>query len=318
MQYEDYFRLATFSSYFSEITYPVNELVMDATLEKGIGNSLIVKIINASNSFVQGNTNATVNQLNAFINEVNDLINSGLLTVVNGIEFITLAEEAALLTHGSYIDPRDGNIYYWKKIGDQIWTTQNLRTTVYNDGTEIPTPIDLNSNGSTNDEWMALTTPAYCWYNNNSGNRYPFGALYNVYAVNTGKLCPTGWHVPSQSEWTTLLRYLDPVGNDEINTAGGSIKSTGYIEDGTGLWYYPNTGATNASGFTGIPSGIRSNDANGRFVHKHRMAYFWSSTKILPNGGNYFRRLHHDQPILSTNTVNPNTTAMSIRCVKDN
>jgi uncharacterized protein (TIGR02145 family) len=192
--------------------------------------------------------------------------------------------------------------------------TQNLRATIYNDGTDIHTPIDLNNNGTTNDEWMALTSDAYCWFNNinNDWNRNTFGALYNCYAVNTGKLCPSGWHVPSDDEWTALRSYLDPAGDYLTNTAGGQMKSTE-------LWWAPNTGATNASGFTGLPGGLRSNDSNGRFVNRGRLAYFWSSTENLSVGYNFFRRLHYDSPILSTSPANlPNKSGFSVRCLKNN
>jgi uncharacterized protein (TIGR02145 family) len=320
VQEKGYLKSAASPSYFTEIINAVNELALDGSLSKGVGNSLIVKISNASKSFENGNTDATINQLKAFIHEVNDLVNNGLLTEEQGAYLANMAEEAALLTHGSFIDPRDGNFYNWVKIGDQIWMSQNLRATKYNDGTNMPIPpIDINNSGSSNDEWMSLTTSAYCWYwnNNNEGMRYTYGALYNVYAVNTGKLCPSGWHMPSDNEWTSLLNYLDPDGDDQINTAGGKMKSTGIRQEGTGFWFYPNVGATNESGFTGLPGGIRSNDAGGAFNHLFGRAYFWSSSENLINGGNYFRRLHYDSPILSTSLLNPKKTGMSVRCVKD-
>ena len=95
----------------------------------------------------------------------------------------------------------DGNTYSTVTIGTQIWLGENLKTTKYNDKTEIPLVTD-------DTEWEGLTTPGYCWYNNNSSYKNTYGALYNWYAVNTGKLCPSGWHVPSNTEWTALEDYL--------------------------------------------------------------------------------------------------------------
>ena len=92
----------------------------------------------------------------------------------------------------------DGDVYTSITIGTQIWLVQNLKTTKYNDGEVIPNIID-------NTAWTELTTPGYCWYNNDAATYKPTnGALYNWYAVNTSKLCPLGWHVPSDDEWKTL------------------------------------------------------------------------------------------------------------------
>ena len=94
----------------------------------------------------------------------------------------------------------DGNVYDTITIGTQVWMVENLRTIHYNNGTYIPNVTDST--------WQKLSTGAYCWYNNNVIFKDTYGALYNWYAVNTGKLCPTGWHVPTDDEWTTLTTYL--------------------------------------------------------------------------------------------------------------
>lgn len=136
----------------------------------------------------------------------------------------------------------DGNHYATVKIGTQVWISENLTTTKLNDGTEIP-------NVANDAEWLALTTPGYCWYNNDAPTyKATYGGLYNWYTVNTGKLCPEGWHVPSEAEYRTLSDYL------ESNTAG-KIK-----ESGTAHWFSPNTGATNETGFTALPGGERYSD----------------------------------------------------------
>ena len=153
----------------------------------------------------------------------------------------------------------DGNVYHTVKIGAQTWMVENLRTTRYNDGTAIPLVTG-------NTAWGSLTTPGYCWYNNDQatyGSTY--GALYNWYAVNRGKLCPTGWHVATDAEWTQLTDYLGGVW-----VAGGKMK-----EAGLSHWESPNEGATNSSGFTALPGGHRISAGSFYLLALH--ALFWSS-----------------------------------------
>jgi len=130
----------------------------------------------------------------------------------------------------------DGNIYPVVKIFTQYWMTENLKTTRLNDGK----PITLAS-----DHWFFDKEPSRCFYNNDGASyRNPYGMLYNMYAVYTGKLCPAGWHVPKQTEWNTLIGYLGS------NVAGGKLKETG-----TAHWISPNTGADNSTGFSALPGG---------------------------------------------------------------
>jgi len=113
----------------------------------------------------------------------------------------------------------NGYNYKTVKIGSQWWFAENLQTTQYNDGTSISNVTDWFA-------WRTLTTDAYCWYNNDAATyRNLYGALYNWYAVKTGKLCPSGWHVPSNDEWTILSDYLGGG-----NVAGGKLKETGTVE----------------------------------------------------------------------------------------
>jgi uncharacterized protein (TIGR02145 family) len=134
----------------------------------------------------------------------------------------------------------EGNVYQTVVIGTQTWMAENLKTTTFNDGTEIPLV--------TNDvQWSAIHTPAYCWYNNDQqtyGNTY--GALYNWYAVNTGKLCPAGWHVPTDEEWTLLTNYL-----------GGALEAANKLKETGSTWASLNSTATNESGFKALPNGLR-------------------------------------------------------------
>jgi uncharacterized protein (TIGR02145 family) len=145
------------------------------------------------------------------------------------------------LTYGKVSDI-DGNDYKTIQIGIQEWMAENLKTTKYNDGNSIPNVTDFI-------EWSDLITGVYCWYKNDaSAYKATYGALYNWFTVSTGKLCPAGWHVPSDAEWTTLYGYLGGAG-----VAGGKLKETG-----TTHWISPNTGATNSSGFTALPGGTLS------------------------------------------------------------
>ena len=130
----------------------------------------------------------------------------------------------------------DGNIYHTVTIGNQVWMVENLKTTRYNDGTAIPNVTDSSV-------WSKLSTPAYCWYNNDASSyKATYGALYNWYAVNVQKLCPKGWHVASNAEFYALNSFLDG--------ECGKLKEAGTIH-----WYSPNKGATNETGFTALPGG---------------------------------------------------------------
>jgi uncharacterized protein (TIGR02145 family) len=155
----------------------------------------------------------------------------------------------------------DGNNYNTVKIGDQIWMAENLKTTKYNDGVLIPNVTGF---------WSDYTSGAYCWYNDDENtNKNTYGALYNWLAVNTGKLCPAGWHVPSKEDWMLLAYYL---GGPDL--AGGKLK-----ESGTAHWESPNTGATNITGFTALPGGMRE-DASGFGIYFGSMGttgLWWSS-----------------------------------------
>ncbi len=196
----------------------------------------------------------------------------------------------------------DGNIYHTVTIGTQTWMVENLKTTRYNDGTSIPLVADSAT-------WSNWTIPGYCWYNNEDATyKNTFGALYNWYAVQTGKLAPTGWHVPTDAELTVLTTYL---GGEAI--AGGKMKSTGTIEAGTGLWYTPNTNATNSSGFTGVPAGYRS--GSGAFLYINYLGLWWSSSEGI-TGSAWLRELYY---IVSNvhGDYGGKSFGLSVRCVRD-
>ena|GEM_PF-950052 len=170
----------------------------------------------------------------------------------------------------------NGNVYYTVKIGHQVWTVENLRTTRYNDGSAIPHVTD-------EDEWAALTTPGYCFYDNTSNvdSIKEYGALYNWYAVDTKRLAPAGWHVPSDGEWTTLEEYLIANGyNWDGTNAGNKIAKS--LAAKTGWAESTNEGAVgtdltknNESGFSALPGGCRSSNGGG-FGNVGDYGYWWS------------------------------------------
>ena len=205
------------------------------------------------------------------------------------------------VTYSTMTD-QDGNIYKTVTIGTQTWIAENLRTTKYNDGTAISNVI-----GAT--EWANLKTGAYCNYNNttNTDNIATYGRLYNWYAVNTGKLAPKGWHVPTDAEWTQLTDYLG-----ETGVVGGKLKETG-----TSLWSSPNTKATNESGFTALPGGWRG--IEGSYCLVGIQASWWSSTELQTcTDCVWDRSMFYDLPIVSRNGNSGKKMAgFSVRCVKD-
>ena len=192
----------------------------------------------------------------------------------------------------------EGNKYKTISIGTQVWMSENLKTTKFNDGTEIPIVTG-------NEAWAKLKTPAVSWYNNDSTeNKKRYGALYNFYAVNTNKLCPAGWHVPSDAEWWTLVYFLDGLPN-----AGGKLK-----EKGIEYWKSPNAGATNESGFNGLPGGYRS--LAGIFNYIGISAYWWTSTKFNDSSVLFWNVRYKLNFIYRYRSEN--YCGFSVRCVKDN
>lgn len=204
------------------------------------------------------------------------------------------------LPGGDLLVDVDGNRYSTIAIGNQVWMAEDLKTTRYYDGTPIPRVENY-------DEWAELTLPAYSWYNNDTAKREEFGALYNFYAVETGKLCPEGWHVPSDEEWIILESSLGGASN-----AGGALK-----EAGTDHWKTPNTGASNESGFTALPGGYRS--YNGTFNWMRTYGLWWSSSEKSWYGGPprvIYRDLRYDGQDMRRN-ISDKASGLSVRCIKN-
>jgi uncharacterized protein (TIGR02145 family) len=206
------------------------------------------------------------------------------------------------LNYGTLVDI-EGNIYKTIQIGTQVWMAENLKSTKFKDGTNISNVTEpfLTSH----QDWYNIKTPAFCWFENDPiAFKYIFGALYNRYSIASGNLCPTGWHIPSNAEWTTLSDYL---GGSMI--AGGKLK-----ESGTIIWGSPNINATNESGFTALPSGMRWN--NGfNFGGLAQLCYFGSATEGDAEG--IFAWVLNTENAFLSSGVFVADLGMSVRCIKD-
>ena len=188
----------------------------------------------------------------------------------------------------------DGNTYTSVTIGTQVWLVENLKTTKLNDGTPIPLVTDQTA-------WNNLKTIGYCWYDNNETEyKSDYGALYNWYVANNDKICPKGWHVPTDAEWTSLLTFL---GNAE---AGAKLK-----EMGTTHWDDPNP-ANNQSGFKAFGGGYRGQDFFGDI---RISGYWWSSTELSSSHANSLWLVYS---VTSSGWAdNYKYSGLSVRCIKD-
>jgi uncharacterized protein (TIGR02145 family) len=183
-------------------------------------------------------------------------------------------------------------------IGTQIWSDKNLNVARYRNGDPIPQVSDYT-------QWANLTTGAWCWYNNDSATyAASYGRLYNWYAVNDPRgLAPYDWHIPTDAEWTTLTNFL---GGDSI--AGGAMKSQNIQS-----WTLPNTGATNSSGFTGLPGGFRSGIA--AFYEVGNIGLWWSSSAFDPTNVWYIGLYYTYSGVLRG--YENKTFGLSVRLVRD-
>ena len=224
------------------------------------------------------------------------------------IFFIMLSNSLIVFsqTAGSGLTDVDGNIYNSVTIGTQEWMKENLNVSKYSDGTPIPQVADPT-------QWANLTTGAWCYYDNDPTNGTKYGKLYNWFAVagihdadpNTPnkKLAPTGYNVPSHTEWTTLTDYLDG-----RTIAGGKMK-----EMGTEHWNTPNTDATNSSGFTGLPGGSRYH--LGGFEHIDNFSLWWTSSDV-DTAFAWYWYLRYNNGSVDIGTTH-REAGFSVRCLKD-
>jgi uncharacterized protein (TIGR02145 family) len=207
----------------------------------------------------------------------------------------TYGPDVTFTSYGSVTDI-DGNEYLVATIGNQKWMAQNLKTTHYRNGESI---IYLSDNV---EEWNNNVVGGYSWYNNNISNKDIYGALYNGHAVlNANGLCPTGWCVPTNDEFTQLADYL---GGTSI--AGGKLKKT---TD----WAYPNIGATNETGFSAVPGGVYW----GNYFGINQFCWIWSSSVSTNNVSNLVYRYTSYEINTFINNEKSKFTGFSVRCLKD-
>lgn len=195
----------------------------------------------------------------------------------------------------------DNNNYSIVEIGSQVWMAENLKTTKFNDGSAITLVAD-------NTEWGNLTSPGYCWFNNDVTHKEVYGALYNWYALDAGSndgknVCPASWHVPFDEDWNTLTSFL---GGETV--AGGKMKETGLAH-----WYSPNTGATNESGFSALPGSFRY--SNGGFDAIGTIGFYWSAKENISSTG-WNRAIYSGYPDIYRMEY-PKKAGFSVRCLKD-
>jgi len=208
----------------------------------------------------------------------------------------------------------DGNSYTVVTIGTQTWMAENLKTTQYNDVTAIPLVTDEA-------DWANLTTSGYCWYNNDAATyKNTYGALYNWYTVNTGKLAPTGWHVPTDAEWTTLENYLIANGyNYDGSTSGDNYAKS--LAASTDWFPYSDTGVigndlskNNRTGFSALPGGYRFS-SGGTFFGVGRYGSWWSATEDDTDDA-WERDMYYIESDVYRGSISKQY-GFSVRCVRD-
>jgi uncharacterized protein (TIGR02145 family) len=218
-----------------------------------------------------------------------------------------------MIPNAGNVTDADGNVYQSVRLGKQVWTVENLKTTKYNDGSAIPNVTNYLY-------WDDLTTDAYCYYVNNAVNKVKYGALYNWYAVNTGKLAPEGWRVPTDAEWDTLQNYLIANGyNWDGKTIGNKIAKSMAAQTDWITCTYPGSigndlSKNNASGFSALPGGCR--DYDGYFASISLQAYWWSATEIDTLRACY-RSLKFNYVELFLDDFNYKVHGFSVRLLRD-
>jgi uncharacterized protein (TIGR02145 family) len=218
-----------------------------------------------------------------------------LLLVIGSLVFFATSckkDKEDKIKAGPDVTDIDGNVYHSVIIGSQTWMTENLKVTHFLNGEPIPNITDSVT-------WCDLSTgSAYCDYYNDANNSTVYGRLYNMHAIYDQKrIAPNGWHVAMYSDWNELINYL---GGDQV--AGGKLK-----EQGTSHWNSPNAGATNETGFSALPGGMRS---SGSFIEVKSVARWWCEGTVMSifynsTDGHIF------------NGEFEFTEGMSVRCVKD-
>jgi uncharacterized protein (TIGR02145 family) len=231
------------------------------------------------------------------ISDANSPLITGTTTHTCGAAGILNADSS----YGTLID-QEGNEYKTIIIGTQEWMAENLNTSIYRNGEVIPKNLSNNA-------WQNTTQGSWSYYDNDAIHDCPDGKLYNWFAcVDSAQLCPTGWHVPSDADWTILTDYLGG-----LNVAGAKMKTLGNLSSGNGLWTSPNLGATNSSGFSGTPAGYRYMLGYSNYIGNGGL--WWSSSEFGAVEA-HMRFLNFNLASAGRDQYNKHY-GFSVRCVKD-
>lgn len=219
----------------------------------------------------------------------------------NGAQWVSMTKD----DYYDVITDIEGNVYRTRAIGNQVWMIDNLRTTRYTDDTPIPNAASVG-------DWVIASdnkNPAYCWMHNDDDYKPNYGALYNWYSLSTvtngnKSVCPIGWHLPFLAEISELIAFVGSVGN---------LKQRGHDYDNTGLWKYPNEGATDAFGFEFLPSGGRI--FTGTFIAPAFVGLYWTINEVNGDSSTaiWVGYLYSGSPFTSRNKGQ----GMAVRCIKD-
>lgn len=310
-------------------TFGVSSVTEESAIGGGIINSNGSDTISVSGVCWSTSENPTTANNKTTDGSLSGPFESTLIGLISGTKYYVRAyatnnietiygnqEEFRTLVTPITVTDVDGNIYNTVTIGTQTWMVENLRTTKYNDSTSIP----LVSESAV---WKSLLTPGYCWNDKDAPNNKIYGAYYNWYTINKGKLAPKGWHVPTDSEWIVLENYLITNGYncDGTTTDNKIAKSLAATTGWPTSTYFGTIGKdlykNNTSGFTGLPSGCRTE--TGEFFNVGYSCAWWSSTESVTYyySSAWSRYMYYEYDCLEKFNINKQE-GLPIRCLRDN
>jgi len=312
------------TAYGNELTFTTDEITGAVLTTTEVSSVTSTSAIAGGNITDDGGGNITARGVcwgtapNPTVNKTTNGLGTGIFTSeITGLTDGTVYYYRAYATNSSgttygqefqFITPVtdiEGNLYKTVKIGNQVWMAENLKTTKYNNEAVIP-------NVTESSEWIGLTADAYCWAQNNETTYKPlYGALYNWYAVATGNLCPTGWHVPTNAEFETLEISLGMTAEEAALEDFRGTDQGKKMKNNTG-WPEGQNG-TNSSGFSALPAGYRAH-ATGIFEGLGITTYFWTQTSVGSTAT--YRRLDGDNDKVFKESTYKHA-GKSVRCLKN-
>ena len=239
------------------------------------------------------------------------ITNANGTTYGNEITFMTLSIQGYSFVQGSPVTEIDGNTYptIITSCG-QTWMQKNLTAGHYRNGNAI-------ANITSSPLWSILTTPAWCWYKNDSIAYSAYGRLYNWFAATDIRgIAPVGWHIPTNSDWKKLIKCIDPNADTSCQScitsysAGGAMKESGLLH-----WANPNVVTTLRSGFNALPGGYRYAGMSIDFTDITAFGYWWSTSEYSPTNASNFQLFNYDSIVVQNNYSK--YLGYSVRCVKD-